>query len=102
MSGAVAQGGGRRWHRRLLAPASSGRRNLLLAADDELSAGKPYAERLEPSPGALDRIAEFLATATIRPVRGLVRNPSASLRIIVREAAKHEAVLRAAVDAELA
>jgi len=102
MSGAVAQGGGRRWHRGLLAPGSSGRRNLLLAADDELAAGKPYAERLEPSPGALDRIAEFLIAATIRPVRGLVRNPSASLRIIVREAARHEPVLRAAIDAELA
>ena len=102
MSGAVAQAGGRRWHRGLLAPASSGRRNLLLAADDELAAGKPYAERMEPAPGALDRIAEFLAAATIRPVRGLVRNPSASLRIIIRQAARHEAVLRAATDAQLA
>ena len=74
----------------------------LLAADDELAAGKPYAERLEPSPGALDRIAELLAAATIRPVFRLVRNPSAALRIVVREAARHEAALRAATDAELA
>ncbi len=102
MSSAVAQAGGRWWHRGLLAPASPGRRNLLLAADDELAAGKPYAERLEPSPGALDRIAELLAAATIRPVFRLVRNPSAALRIVVREAARHEAALRAATDAELA
>jgi preprotein translocase subunit SecA len=102
MSGAAAQAGGRRWHRGLLSPAASGRRNLLLAADDEPASGKPYAERLEPTPGALDRIAEFLAAATIRPARGLVRNPSASLRIILREVARHDAVLRAATDGELA
>jgi preprotein translocase subunit SecA len=102
MSGIVAQAGGPRWRRGLLSTAASGRRNLLLAADDELAAGKPYAERLEPTPGALDRIAEFLAAITIRPVRGLVRNPTASLRIIVREVARHEATLRVATDGELA
>jgi preprotein translocase subunit SecA len=102
MSSTLAPAGGRRWYRGLLAPASSGRRNLLLVADDQRATGKPYAERLEPSPGALDRIAEFLAAATIRPVGRLVRNPSTSLRIIVREAAQHEAALRAATDAELA
>jgi preprotein translocase subunit SecA len=102
MSGAVARSGGRRWHRGLLSPAAaSRRRNLLLAADDEPAAGKPYAERLEPTPGTLDRIAEFLVAATIRPLRGLVRNPSAALRIIVREAARHDAALRAATDGEL-
>ena len=102
MSGTVDQTAGRRWHRGLLAPVAPNRRNLLLAADDELATGKPYAERMEPSPSALDRIAAFLAAATIRPLRGLVRKPSASLRMIGREAARHEAVLRAATDAELA
>jgi hypothetical protein len=76
MSGAVAKAGGRRWYRGVVSPAAA-RRNLLLAADDEPASGKPYAERLEPAPGALDRIAEFLAAATIRPVCRLVRNPSA-------------------------
>ena len=100
MSDAVAHSSGRRWRRGLLEPAS-GRRNLLLGADDELAPGKPYAERIEPTPGALDRIAEFLAGATIRPLRALVRNPSASLRIVVREAARHEAAMRASTEAEL-
>jgi preprotein translocase subunit SecA len=102
MSGTVAQPVGWRRHRRLLGLAASDRRNLLLAADDQLAAGKPYAERLEPAPGALDRIAEFLAGATFRPVRRLVRNPSASLRVIVREVDRHAALLRTATDAELA
>ena len=102
MSGAVAQTNRRRWHRGLLAPASPNRRNLLLAADDEFATGKPYAERMEPAPGTLDRIAEFLAGATIRPLRGLVRKPSDSLRVIVREAARHEARLSSVTDAALA
>ncbi|HEY4172718.1 MAG TPA: hypothetical protein VGM42_06790, partial [Rhodopila sp.] len=102
MSGAFAQTNGRKWHRGLLAPAAPNRRNLLLAADDEFATGKPYVERMEPVPGTLDRIAEFLAWATIRPLRGLVRKPSDSLRVIVREAARHEARLRSVTNTELA
>jgi preprotein translocase subunit SecA len=101
VSGAVAHPTERWWRRALLRHEPSGRRNLLLAADDELAPGKPYAERIEPAPGALDRIAEFLAGATIRPLRALIHNPSASLRTIVREVARHDAALRASTDGQL-
>ena len=77
----MAQAAAQRW----LAPAAPSRRNLLIAADDALAAGKPYAERVEPLQGTLDQIAEFLAGATIRPLRRLVRDPSASLRVIVQD-----------------
>lgn len=84
------------------ASGTGGRRASLLTGGGELATGKPYAERLEKTPGLHDRIADMLIGATIRPARNLVRNPTRALRSIVDEVARHEQSLRMATDDEVA
>ena len=64
------------WQR--LGPAGSATRQAsILTTGGELATGKPYIERLEHNPGALDRIADALLGITVRPARGgLVRDPA--------------------------
>jgi preprotein translocase subunit SecA len=100
--GAAGRAGhGSRRNRRFTATTSGRKRDSILTAGGELASGKPYAERSEKLPGLHDRIAEGLLAALVRPVRAAVRDPAKSLRAIVTEASRHEAVLRTLSDAEL-
>ena len=77
-------------------------RTSLLATGGELASGRPYAERSEKLPGLHDRLAEYLITRTVKPLRSVVRDPARSLRAIVEHTHRHERALRALSDVELA
>src|SRR5580700_10112281 len=63
---------------RLGAAGSATRQASILTTGGELATGKPYIERLEHNPGALDRIADALLGITFRPARGLLHDPARS------------------------
>ena len=74
----------------------------VLASATEVAAGRPYAERSETEPGWHDKLAKFLVGATVEPLHRRLRNPARSLRWIIDEVQRHERMMRAASDAELA
>jgi preprotein translocase subunit SecA len=86
---------------RLGAAGSATRQASILTTGGELATGKPYIERLEHNPGALDRIADALLGITFRPARGLLHDPARSLRPIIEAVRRHEHALSVATDDEL-
>src|SRR5689334_6422807 len=77
-------------------------RVAILGSAAELATGRPYAERSEGEPRWHDRAAEYLVGAVAKPAFDRLRNPARPLAQIVDQAARHEAAMRLAADAELA
>jgi preprotein translocase subunit SecA len=76
-------------------------RAAILGPASQLASGRPYAERSEEEPGWHDRLAEFLVARTVKPAKKRLSNPKRAFGRIVEHAARHEATMRIATDADL-
>lgn len=77
------------------------RRGSILLRNGKLAPGKPYAERVEHSPGMLDVAAELVIAKVADPTRRAIHDPARSLRRIVPAVAAHVETFKAASDEDL-
>jgi len=73
----------------------------ILADPAALATGRPYFERSEKEPPWHDRIAHYILSNLMAPVRSAVRDPARDLRPIVAATDRHDAAMRALSDPEL-
>jgi preprotein translocase subunit SecA len=66
-----------------------------------LAVGRPYPERAEEEGGAHDRLAQFLLTAVVAPIRNRLRDPVHALAGIVSQVERNEPSVRSMTDEEL-
>ena len=70
--------------------------------DGALAIGRPYPERPEQEPGLHDRLAEFLLTTAVAPIRDRMRDPALALASILAHVGRHAEAVRSMADDELA
>src|SRR5437016_5668828 len=70
--------------------------------DGTLAIGRPYPERAEEEPGLHERLAQFLLTKAVAPIRNGLRNPVHALAGIVAHVERHEPLVQSMADTELA